>query len=163
MHALLLARDGVRALLDGRNPQRRALAQSLGIDTVDAGDTLGKEAVLAETAGRGADAVIDCTGSASVWESAPELVRRGGAVSFFGGLPEGTRVSFTSGRVHYDEIRLISPFHFAPDNVKRARDVIASRALPLGALLSHAYSLDHIADAFALLDAGEGTKMVIEP
>jgi L-iditol 2-dehydrogenase len=163
LHALVLGQAGVRALLVGRRPERLALARDLGIEIVDAAAVSDREALLERTHGRGADAAIDCTGSPAVWERLPDLVRRGGTVSFFGGLPSGTRVSFEALRLHYDQVRLIAPFHFAPRDVRRAFELIVAQALPVTRLLSHEYPLADIAEAFARLDAGEGMKMLIRP
>ncbi|MEO6836732.1 MAG: alcohol dehydrogenase catalytic domain-containing protein [Candidatus Tumulicola sp.] len=163
LHALLLKHDGRNAILVGRRPERLELARELGIETVDTRSTPAREALHARTGGRGADAAIECTGSLEVWEDAPALVRRGGMVSFFGGLPAEARVSFAAARLHYDQIRLISPFHFAPRDVRRAHDLIVAHAIPLLPLLSHAYALGDVATAFARLDAAEGMKVLIEP
>lgn len=163
LHALLLRRLGVEALLFGRRPQRIALANELGLTSLDASATPIEMAILERTGGRGADAVVECTGSAEMWEWAPSFVRRGGRVSFFAGLPERTSVSFDAGRLHYDEIRLLAPFHFTPDDVRRAYYLIAERTLPLHRLISARYPLERIAEAFAGLDAGEGMKVLVEP
>lgn len=162
LHALLLQRAGAVPVLIGRRAERAVLARALGIDAIEADAAQGCEELLARTQGRGADAVVECTGNAGVWERAPELVRRGGTVSFFGGLPEGTRVGFDASRLHYDEVTLRSPFHFRPRDVRDAYDLIASRMLPLDRLISHAYRLNDIAVAFADLDAGRGMKALIE-
>ena len=163
LHALVLARNGAKAVLIGRRAERLALAGELGIETIDARAVADRDALLQRTNGRGADAAIDCTGAATVWERAPDLVRRGGTVSFYGGLPSGTRVSFDAARLHYDSLRLIAPFHFTPRDVRAAYELIAAHAIDLTRLLSHTYRLERIAEAFASLDAGEGLKMVIEP
>ena len=163
LHALLLARDGNRVVLCGRRGERLALARELGVDAINVRQGSALEAIRARTDGRGADALVECTGNAEIWEIAPSLVRRGGTVSFFGGLPSGTRVSFEAGRLHYDEVRLIAPFHFSPKDVRRAYDLVASRTLPLLRLTSQTASLDDIAGVFAALDAGNGMKAVIEP
>ena len=163
LHALLLQRQGAFPVLIGRRAERAALARELGIETIEADVAYGCDELLARTDGRGADAVVECTGSADVWERAPEFVRRGGTVSFFGGLPEGTRVSFSASRLHYDEVRLASPFHFAPRDVRRAYDLIAAHAFPLGRLISRTYRLGEIASAFDDLDAGRGMKVLFEP
>jgi L-iditol 2-dehydrogenase len=163
LHALLLQREGALPVLIGRRAERSALARELGIETIEADVARGCDELRARTDGRGADAVVECTGSADVWERAPEFVRRGGTVSFFGGLPEGTRVSFAASRLHYDEVRLTSPFHFAPRDVRRAYDLIASHAFPLERLISRTYRLGEIASAFDDLDAGRGMKVLFEP
>ncbi len=163
LHALLLARAGNRVVLCGRRGERLALARELGVDTIDVRGESALEAIRARTNARGADALIECTGNAEIWELAPSLVRRGGTVSFFGGLPSGTRVSFEAGRLHYDEVRLVAPFHFSPKDVRRAYELIVSRTLPLLRLTSQTAGLDDIASVFAALDAGNGMKAVIEP
>ncbi|HEY1680362.1 MAG TPA: alcohol dehydrogenase catalytic domain-containing protein [Candidatus Tumulicola sp.] len=163
LHALLLARDGHRVVLCGRRTERLALARELGVDAIDVRQGPAFDAIRARTEGRGADALVECTGNPEIWELAPSLVRRGGTVSFFGGLPSGTHVSFEAGRLHYDEVRLVAPFHFSPQDVRRAYDLIASRTLPLLRLTSQTAGLDDIASVFAALDAGNGMKAVIEP
>jgi L-iditol 2-dehydrogenase len=163
LHALLLARQDVTPVLFGRNPQRIALSRELGIDTVDTRETPIAQALLERTEGRGADAAIECTGTEQMWMEAPSFVRRGGTVSFFAGLPSSAQVTFTASRMHYDEIRLISPFHFTPAAVRGAYELIVAHALPLERLISHVYSLDDVATAFAKLDAGDGMKALIQP
>lgn len=163
LHALMLRRQGVEVLLFGRNPERLGLARALGLQSVDSAAVPIRDAILEATYGRGADAVIECTGTVEMWESAPSLVRRGGRVSFFAGLPAEARVSFLAARLHYDEVQLIAPFHFSPADVRVARDAIVAHQLPLSRLISDVYSLDDLAVAFRKLDAGEGLKVLIEP
>ncbi len=163
LHALLLRRRGVDALLFGRNPQRAALARDLGLENFDTRAVAIEEVIGERTAGRGADAVVECTGSVEMWERAPALVRRGGRVSFFAGLPSATTVSFDAARLHYDEVQLVAPFHFRPEDVRMAYELICAHALPLTALISGTYRLEQIAQAFARLDTGDAVKLVIEP
>ncbi len=162
LHALLFARDGHESVLVGRRPERLALAASLGLATIDASANDVAEALRERTSGRGADAMVECTGTAEVWELAPSLVRRGGVVSFFGGLPADARVAFRAARLHYDEVCLISPFHFTPRAVASAFALLRERAFDCTRLISHRYRLDRIVDAFAALDAGLGLKAAIE-
>ena len=163
LHALLLGRRGARAILVGRRPERLALARRLGIESADSSDVPVRDLILERTHGRGADAAIECTGTLEMWEQMPSLVRRGGRVSFFAGLPGEARVSFLAARLHYDEVTLLAPFHFTPADVRDAFELIADRALPLTQLISHTYPLGRIAEAFTQLDAGVGLKFLIEP
>jgi L-iditol 2-dehydrogenase len=163
LHAALLAREGMHVLLAGRREERRRIARSFGAQTIDARAEDVTQRVRELTAARGADAVIECTGREEVWEAAPMMVRRGGVVSFFGGLPSTARVSFLAARMHYDEVRLVSPFHFTPRAVRRAYDLLASRAIDPAALVTASVPLDRIMDVFERLDAGEGIKFAIQP
>jgi L-iditol 2-dehydrogenase len=163
LHALVLARRGVEAMLFGRKPERLELARALGLQSIDTNARPIRDAILELTRGRGADAAIECTGTSQMWEEAPSLVRRGGRVSFFAGLPGDARVSFLAARLHYDEVQLLAPFHFTPADVRAAFDTIVAHQLPLARLISHVYPLGEIASAFAKLDAGDGLKVLIEP
>jgi L-iditol 2-dehydrogenase len=163
LHALVLRARGVRPILVGRREERLGVARAYGLEVVDARSQEAGEAVRERTQGRGADAVVECTGSQSAWESAPSLARRGGTVSFFGGLSAGTRVNLLSDRLHYDEVRIVSPFHFTPAAVREAYETLSARAFDVRPLVTHRYRLSEIANAFARLDAGEGMKACIEP
>jgi L-iditol 2-dehydrogenase len=163
LHALLLKREGVQPVLFGRRPERLELAREMSLDVVDTRASNILQTLLKRTQGRGADAAIECTGNHQMWEEAPSFVRRGGSVSFFAGLPADAQVAFPAARLHYDEVRLLAPFHFTPADVGRAYQLIAAHALPLGRLISRVYPLAEIVSAFASLDAGEGMKLLIEP
>jgi len=163
LHALLLRERGVEPILVGRRAERLAVARTYGLDPIDARASDAGEAVRERTGGRGADAVIECTGTQIAWEWAPSLVRRGGTISLFGGLPSGMTVTFAAGRLHYDELRIVSPFHFTPRAVRVAYELLRDKRIDVLALVTHTYALGEIADAFALLDAGEGMKACIEP
>jgi L-iditol 2-dehydrogenase len=163
LHALLLQRAGINAMLFGRRAERLDLARELGLHSIDTRSVPIGDAIDRETEGRGADAAIECTGTVEMWERAPSLVRRGGRVSFFAGLPADARVSFLAARLHYDEVQLVAPFHFRPADVREAFELIAARALPLERLISHVYPLAQITTAFEDLDAGKGLKVLIEP
>jgi L-iditol 2-dehydrogenase len=163
LHAMLLRQSGAAVLLAGRREVRLKIARDLGIDTVNArSQNIGDE-VRKRTRDRGADVVIECTGREEVWEAAPDLARRGGTVSFFGGLPADAKALFTASRLHYDEIRLVSPFHFTRSAVKRARDLLVEKKIDPLPLITETVPLAEIATVFERLKNGEGIKFAVTP
>ncbi len=163
LHAMLLRQSGATVLLAGRREARLKIARDLGIETMNArSQNIGDE-VRKRTRDRGADVVIECTGREEVWEAAPDLARRGGTVSFFGGLPAEAKALFTASRLHYDEIRLVSPFHFTPAAVKRARDLLADKKIDPLPLITETVPLAEIASVFERLKNGEGIKFAVAP
>lgn len=163
---LLLARArGVgRILVAGKRGSRLDLARRLGADRVIDVETEDVLAVVsAETGGRGADQVIECTGRPTVWEGTMALVRKGGRILLFGGCPSGTEVRFDAGRLHYDEIVLQGVFHFTPAAVAEARQLLVTRAIEVAPLVSGRFGLDGLESALSLLDRGEGLKYAILP
>ena len=75
--------------------------------------------------GLGADAVIEAVGSATTWQWAIQMVRKGGTVNLFGGCPRGTLVNFDPAALHYSEITIKSTFHHTPRFIREALDTIA--------------------------------------
>lgn len=164
LHAALLVKRGIRAVLAGRHEERLQLARSFGVEhIVNVRESEASALIESLTDGRGADALIESTGQQAVWEAAPSLVRRGGTVSFFGGLPSSARVAFSAARMHYDEVRLISPFHFGPRAVRRAYELLADGQVDPRPLVTQAVPLTEIAGIFERLDRGEGIKFAVQP
>jgi L-iditol 2-dehydrogenase len=165
LHLLVLKHRGVDAVLVSARSERRAeQAKKLGADEILVGghDEV-RDRILLATGGRGADVVIECTGQVEIWEYAPSLARRGGQVILFGGCPSNTAARFDTGRLHYDEVRIISPFHFAPRDVQSAYELLSDGDLGAGALISDAYPLERLAEALMRHRRGEGAKFAIIP
>ena len=107
--------------------------------------------------------MIECTGQPQVWEQAVHYVRRGGTVVLFGGCPTGTRVSFDTGRLHYDQITLISPFHFTPRDVRKAHRLLSEGRINGRRLISGTYTFSALDQVLALLQQGQGIKYALVP
>ena len=55
-----------------------------------------------------------------------QLVRKGGAVNFFGGCPSRTKVSFDTELIHYSNLTLLASFHHTPRTFREALDIVES-------------------------------------
>ena len=141
--------------LAGRNQKRLAVGERFGARPVTMNNV--------EDKGSGYDLVIECTGVAEIWERSVDLARRGGRVMLFGGLPSGTRVSWDAGRLHYDQITLLSPFHFGTEAVALAHKWLTVDRLDLSLLLSGERTLGEAKETFDALERGEGIKYVFRP
>jgi len=143
----------------GRNKNKLSLAESLGADRI----YYSGEEPLDFTDGFGYDRVVECTGQKEIWLRSIDYVRKGGTVLLFGGLKTGTEVCYDAGRIHYDEITLKGAFHYNPQDVCEAYELIKSKKLKLKELISGKISLSEISTAFEKLSRGEGIKYLIEP
>jgi L-iditol 2-dehydrogenase len=165
LHLLLARTRGVaRVIVAGRREKRLAMARQLGADKViDVNQSDILEAVAAATDGRGVDQVIECTGHPQAWEISPQLVRKGGRILLYGGCPGGTRVQFDAGRLHYDEITLQGAFHFTPQAVRQAFELLASGTIKVSPLISGHFPLAQLPHVLTLLTRGEGMKYALLP
>lgn len=160
----LRARGCERIAVVARNPRRAEEAKKLGAAEVIAVDVREAGPAVREwSEGRGADAVIECTGQVAVWETAPGLARVGGQVVLFGGCAAGSSFRLDTGRLHYDQVQVSSPFHFTPRDVRRAFDLLASGRLSGAGLIAGEHSLEELPLALERLQAGEGPKYAIVP
>lgn len=154
-----------RVIVAGRRKNRLKLAWALGADAViDVDKESIFERVKELTQGMGADIVIECTGQLAVWEETPELARPGGTVILFGGLPAGTRATFDTSRLHYDQITLKGVFHYTRSAVKKAYQLLSEKKITVNGLISGTYSLNDLKHVFEdLLQQGQGIKFAVVP
>jgi L-iditol 2-dehydrogenase len=118
----------------GSRPERRALAPAFGAVRGD---------------GESADIVIEAAGTEAAWRRAVELVRPGGTVVLFGGLPGTIEPAVDAHRLHYEELTLRGAFHHAPRHVRAALAFLASGAFPFERLVTHRIGLEDVARLLA--------------
>ncbi len=165
LHILMAKfRQPGKIIVAGKHGGRLKLARSLGADEIidsASGDLV--ETVRDLTDGYGADWVFECTGRPAVWQQSVDLAARGGTVILFGGCPKGTVLSFDTYKLHYDQISLRGPFHFAPRDVAAAHKLLAESQIDVSSLISGKFPLAKLHEAFDLLMEGEGVKYAIQP
>jgi L-iditol 2-dehydrogenase len=134
MLAACVADAGGWPVVVGGREERRALAEEFGAEVGD---------------GHGADLVIEAVGTETAWSDAIDIVRPGGAVVMFGGLPREARPSVDAYRVHYEELTVRGSFHHTPQTVRAALVFLASGAYPWERLVTHRVTLDDLPALFA--------------
>jgi L-iditol 2-dehydrogenase len=134
MLAASVADAGGWPVVVGGRDARRALVEEFGAEVGD---------------GRGADVVIEAAGTEHAWSDAVELVRPGGTVVMFGGLPRDARPPIDAYRVHYEELTVRGSFHHTPQTVRAALVFLSSGAYPWEQLVTHRVSLAGLPELFA--------------
>jgi L-iditol 2-dehydrogenase len=134
MLAACVADAGGWPTIVGGRPERQALVEEFGAEHGE---------------GRGADIVIEAAGTEEAWFDAEELVRPGGTVVMFGGLPREARPPIDAFRLHYEELTIRGSFHHTPATVRAALGFLASGAYPWEKLVTHHVLLDDLPELFA--------------
>lgn len=165
MHQQMAFRAGAKQVVAvGHSNARLAIAAELGADPVlNAKETDPLSAVRNLTDGRGADVVIECAGNKAAWESAMEMVRRGGRVIWFGGLPAGTKVEVDAARVHYGAINLLNTHGGTVEDAHEAWRLLTNGEVNMHPMLSKDMPLENVEIALKQMMAGEVIKVVINP
>ena len=159
LHLLLLKQKGAKVAVSDINNKRLKISKSFGADFVISSD----KTLPPHGKGIGFDYVFECTGTPEVWEKSVNYVRKGGTVILFGGCKSGTKVTYDTGRLHYDEISLKGVFHYTPTDVKKAYKLLCEGKLRVSRLISGSYPLSQIQKAFDKLVKGIGIKYAIIP
>ncbi len=160
---------GLRAMGAGtvyaldREPDRLALAEAAGAVPVHVDQRNPVTALAEATEGRGADAVVDAVGHPDAFDSAVDVVRRGGTVVVLGVYSsEAAEVQLGAYWARALTLR------FAGVTPVLAWWERAMSSLERGEVdpmpqISHRLPLDEAAAGYALFDRHEATKVVLEP
>ncbi len=100
------------------------------------------------------DAVIEAVGKPEVWEAAVHLVRKGGAVNFFGGCPSGATITLDTTLIHYSNLTLLASFHHTPRTIRRALEFIESGVIRAKDFVDGECPLTQLPELFKSMAAG---------
>lgn len=166
MFCALAKLKGAKVIAMGRNPLKLKMAREFGnvdeiIDLKKHPDP--KEMIMSMTdEGKGLDVIIECVGLPEIWEQVFSLTRRGGTVHLFGGCSAGTSVNIATRRLHYDEINVLSIFHYTPKYFKMALDLITSGKIDVEKLITKRMQMKYAKKALEAHAAGDAIKVLLE-
>lgn len=168
MWAALANRSGARVLTSDLYPERHAVAAKFGLRLpIHAGTEDVLERVMAETEGRGADAVVLAVGGTALIRTAMDATRCGGKVMLFA-QTQHTEVTIDPAVVCMDEKTLMGSYSSSFDILHEVTDLVFDgyrNGFDLTLLISHRF---HIEEAVAAIDVAshpkaDSMKIMIEP
>ena len=158
---------GARVIAVGRNPIKLKLAEEFGgaDEIIDLTKYSQPDKVIKDLTPkkRGLDVAIEAVGLPQIWERAIALTRKGGTVNLFGGCEKGTKIHIDTGRLHYEELRIISTFHHTPHHVSLAFRYIANNMFDLNKLITERMPLKQLQSALVKQEMGTVIKVAIKP
>lgn len=111
-----------------------------------------------------ADVVIICVGAEPVVQQALRSVDRGGTVLFFAVPPAGVNVPVDFASLWRDEVRLQTTYAAAPQDLRKALNLLKLKKVNVGAMITHRLPLSETGKGFKMVvGAGESLKVIIEP
>lgn len=168
MHAALASRSGAKVLTSDLFPERHAIAARFGLKhPIHAGSENVVERVLAESDGRGADAVILAVGGSALIKTAMDACRPGGKVMLFAQTQHGEAI-FDPAAVCMDEKTLMGSYSSSFGILNEVTELVFGgyrNGFDLTQLISHRFSLE---EAVAAIDIAshpqaDSMKIMIEP
>ncbi len=164
LHVSVARQQGARVCVLEISRTRRRMVEKFNPDLVldsSSGDILGR--IKEFTGGIGADIVICANPVAQTQRLGVEMVRKGGKVVLFGGLPKANpMITLDSNLIHYGEIQVIGAFSYHPRFHKMALSLLAGGKLPVESLITHTFELEKINEAYDMAASGEALKVIIK-
>ena len=166
MFVRLAKLKGARVIAAGRNPFKLKLAKEFGgadevINLLEVPDP--KKAFFDLTPeGKGLDVIIEAVGLPELWERVIGLVRKGGTVNLFGGCKSGTTITLDTRRMHYDGIKIISPFHHTPRHFRESLKLINEGLVDVKKLITYKMHISRIDEALQLHNEGKVIKIAFK-
>jgi L-iditol 2-dehydrogenase len=143
MAQLSKIRGAHRVIMIDINRRRLEMARQFGVDEIiDSSETDPIEAVLQLTGRKGADKVISATPVNATQTQSIHMVRKGGLVVFFGGVPKGSMTELDCNLIHYNNIWIKGHFGASYDQSMRASDWPSHRnSLPANSSRTYSRSM----------------------
>jgi 2-desacetyl-2-hydroxyethyl bacteriochlorophyllide A dehydrogenase len=159
--AILLARSGTIVVASDSKPWRREAARACGVEAVE--PAVLHDAVLAASRGRGADVLVEATGSPeALGANLGVLAREGIALvaSWYGSkpvtLPLGGDFHRRRLEIRSSQVSTLGSRAGRWDRRRRLETTLALLdELPLSALASHTFPFERAREAYAALDRGD--------
>ena len=139
------------------NPDRLDVARTFGFDVV--GKSLDDVRYIAP---RGFDIVIEATGKTKVAEIAIDAVIRRGKLLLFGVCPPGEKASYDAFKIYNEEISIFGSMAVL-NSYGPAIDLLDANAVDTEKMVTHTFPIDQFDEAIALVRAGRGLKVQIDP
>ena len=164
MAALVAKAQGAIVILSGINidKSRLELAKKLGIDyTINVQTENLNELVMTLTHGKGADVVLECSGSEAGTNTGLSLCKKRGYFVQIG--LGGKPITFDIETVCYREIRMSGSLGSRFSSWNRAINMLAAGKIDLRPLVSHTMSIMEWEKAFELFENKQGCKLMLTP
>ncbi|MFN8499140.1 MAG: zinc-dependent dehydrogenase [Anaerolineae bacterium] len=163
MHVILNRIAGAKKIIvaDIRQSRLDNIRQFGAHVTINSAEVDLKDALMAETGGRGADVVITAVSSAELQTQAVELLATHGRVNFFAGLGKDALASIDTNRVHYKGLRLVGTTGSTNADYYKCLALVAEGRAEVGKMISAEFPLDDISAALEFAASGQGLKAVV--
>ena len=161
MHALLARSVGFSKIFcSDLNDFRLDFAKKLGFEAVRSNESSEK---ILQSVIDGVDVAIVATGNLNAFNSAINLVRKGGTIVMFGVPSKDASIDINMSNVYSKEITITTTYAASDTDTKNALELIVSGTIDVKSLITHKYTLEDSQKAFEHAKTGDNAmKIIIE-
>jgi L-iditol 2-dehydrogenase len=165
MHAAILkARGCSLVIVTDISDERLAYVREFGLgQTVNTAGGDAAAMILAAAGGQKFDVALTANSVKATQSLALQLVRKKGRVCFFAGIPKDAPIlDIDTNAIHYNEISVFGCFASNLQHYHQALEMISRDDIPWDRFVTHRFKLDDMVQSFAVMEAGQGIKSVID-
>ncbi|MBN9633469.1 MAG: alcohol dehydrogenase catalytic domain-containing protein [Actinobacteria bacterium] len=151
---------GAEVVIAEIDPRRRAVAEGIGLRTLDPSAVDQVAWVEKWTGGAGADVVFEVSGSAAAVLGATALAKVQGTLVVVAIHSQPRPIDLH--RLFWRELRILGARVYQRQDFERAIELVADGAIPADRLITRVVPLPEVASAFADLEAGQAMKILVE-
>jgi len=161
LQAMISREMGVnRIILTGLIPERLNIAKTIADLVID----ITKQDTVSEInkfSRGGADKVMVSVGIPEVVEDSMQLIRKGGILNIYAGMPKGKMINIDPNSIHYDGVKLLGTFGFTPEHFKKAINLLLPLQKNIESIISGTVSPENISKALMDMANFHGIKYLI--
>jgi len=158
--ALVARAAGAEVVVLELDPERRRVADQIGLATLDPATEDVPAHIEAWTGGAGAAVAFEVSGSAAGVGIATEVLAVRGRLVMVAIHPAPREVNLF--RVFWRELNILGARVYQRADFERAVELIASGAIPAAAFISRVYPIARAAEAFTALENGGVVKVLVD-
>jgi threonine 3-dehydrogenase len=157
------AAGAARVIAIDINPQKLALAKSLGADAVfDGRDADLHEKILGLTGGHGADVLLEMSGSGAAINQGLSMVRNGGRAALLGLPADNVSLNLAENIIFKGLTVLGINGRKMFETWYQMQAMVTARRIDLTSIITHIVPLERYKEAFELLKEGKAVKVVMD-
>ncbi len=119
-----------------------------------------KKVIFENIGNGGADIVVTAAPSITAIKSGLEIIKHGGKLLIFGGLPHGSVLSIDPNMIHYNEITVYGSIDATIDDFRRTASITPQ--LGLDRFITYSFLLEEIKDGMEVIRSKKGLKVIID-
>ncbi|NPV56130.1 MAG: zinc-binding dehydrogenase [Anaerolineae bacterium] len=152
-----------QVIMSGMTPHRLAIAAELYADhVIDVSNEDLRKQLNALMNGRGVDVVLVTVSSGETLAQGIDVVRPGGYVNAFAGVPGGTEICLDVRKLHYQQYHLTGSFGVDPFHMKKALGELEKNPDTYARIITASYPFSQVAEAITYIEQRVGLKAVVK-
>ncbi len=148
-------------IISGLTPHRLLRGKRVADYTINIKETDLHEEIFRITKGIGVDKVMISVADKNMLKKSFYLVRKGGFINIFAGLPQNLKLDVDPYKIHYGQVKLVGSFGFSHIHFKKALKLLSEKKIDLTGIITNLIPFYNIEKGLEDVLSYKGIKTVV--